>query len=53
MIRYEREAGSTVDFISTQGLLLIIVIQFYCTRHPMIVLPFYPFFVSFIYDINC
>ncbi len=52
MVCYEREADSTVDFINTQGLLLKIVIQFYCMRYPKIVLPFYSFFVSFIYDIN-
>ncbi len=46
------EKDSTVDFINTQGLLLKIVIQFYCMRYPIIVLPFYSFFVSFIYDIN-
>ncbi len=52
MVCYELEADSTVDFINTQGLLLKIVIQFYCMRYPIIVLPFYSFFVSFIYDIN-
>lgn len=52
MVCYERGADSTVDFINTQGLLLKIVIQFYCMRYPIIVLPFYSFFVSFIYDIN-
>lgn len=52
MVCYEREADSTVDFINTQGLLLKIVIQFYCMRYPIIVLPFYSFFVSFIYDID-
>jgi hypothetical protein len=34
MVCYEREADSTVDFINTQGLLLKIVIQFYCMRCP-------------------